>query len=79
MKKLVATNIRFPEEELIMYKRIALEKGESLSNFIRVTIRQKVKSIKKQSINKRDPIFNMKPGHSGISDGAKNHDKYIYR
>ena len=91
MKKLVATNIRFPKEELMEYKQMATEEGKSLSEFLRIIVRgysyQKKNGVKQLDYtkinttpsNKRDPIFELKPWNSRIKDGAKNHDKYIYR
>lgn len=91
MTNLVATNIRFPVDELIEYKQMATAEGKSLSEFLRIIVRgyshQKKSSsvevdfrqIKMNQSKSDEPIWHIHPGCSQFSDGAKNHDKYIYR
>ena len=91
MNNLVATNVRFPKQELIEYKQMAVAEGKSLSEFLRIIVRgyshQKKMSFKKVDFQKiqmnntksDEPIWHIKPWRSKFKDGAKYHDKYIYR
>lgn len=89
MGKLVATNIRLPREDLIAYRQMALEQGISFSEYLRIVLKKYSQQIlvkgkadmRKININhtrEHEPIWNFRPFRSGIKDGAKNHDKYIY-
>ena len=91
MGNLVATNIRLPEEDLALYKEIAMAEKKSFSEYVRQslgeTTKNKVYGIskkpkkKKSSVWKDAPIWNIskyRPYSSGIKDGSVHHDKYIY-
>lgn len=91
-KNLVATSIRFPRERLLVYRQVALEMGKSLSGFINEVVGESVREImlvgkiskrkpKKKMTWVSAPIWNYKKyakWASGVKDGARNHDKYIY-
>lgn len=89
MSKLVVTNIRLTKEELMEYRQMALHEGKSFSEYLRAILEQfahqkkiggKVDASKIDVGKKRsdEPIWSLKGWNSGIVDGAKNHDKYIY-
>ena len=91
MSRLVVTNIRLTREELLEYRQMALEEGRSFSSYVRNALAQKARSdmfgVKGRKIKRRqapreeEPIWNIgkyAKWSSGIRDGAKNHDKYIY-
>lgn len=88
---LVATNIRLPEEDLALYKEIAMAEKKSLSEYVRQalseTTRNKMYGMGKKPKKKKifawkdAPIWNVnkyKAYASGIIDGSIRHDKYIY-
>lgn len=89
---LVATNIRFPKERLLTYRQIALEMGKSLSEFINEVMDDSAREIiltgktskrrpKRKMAWEDAPIWNYKKyakWASGIKNGARKHDKYIY-
>jgi len=88
---LVATNVRFPEDKLLTYRQIALEMGKSLSELINEVMDDTMREIvltgkvskkrTRKTVWEKAPIWNYKKyakWASGIKDGAKNHDKYIY-
>lgn len=76
---MVATVIRFPEEEYNLYKEIARERGESLAEFFRKSARKNIGRRTKKS--PKYSFFNI--GRSvvfkgGPKDGSVNMDKYYY-
>lgn len=91
MKKLTTTNIRLPKEDLLIYRRIALEKGKSFSEFVRSVLadeaikvflgEQKSENKKFVSAYSKAPIWNVnkyKKWASKDKKGSLDHDKYIY-
>lgn len=89
MNKLVVTNIRLTKEELTDFREVALEEGQSLSEYIRSVIGQYIHQKKilgkadTLSINLKrkrsaEAIWDLKPFKSGIKDASLEHDKYIY-
>jgi len=82
----VATNIRLPKEDLEMYRQMAIEAGVSFAEFTRKALEDKTRAVvfggnkisKKSAARKDESIWKLKPFSSGIRDGARNHDKYIY-
>lgn len=89
MSKLVVTNIRLTRDELMEYRQLALSEGKSFSEYLRAVMEQfahqkkiggKVDASKIDIKRKRseEPIWGLKAWNSGVKDGAKDHDKYIY-
>ncbi len=84
MSKLVVTNIRLTKEELMEYRQTALSEEKSFSEFVRLALAEKVRrdtfGFRKKTWQEA-PLWNItkyEKWSSGIKDGAKNHDKYIY-
>lgn len=82
MEEKVATNIRLDKEQLGSLKRIAVEKGKSLAGLFREIVADYlVRAGALSNKNwKKDPFFQIgkKPGHSGVSNVAEEHDAYLY-
>lgn len=91
MSKLTVTNIRLTKEELLEYRQMALAEGKSFSEYVREALGEKARgdmfgmkiggNKKKQMDWEAAPIWNhwkYAKWSSGIKDGSKNHDKYIY-
>lgn len=79
----VATNIRFPRETLQDLKLQAVRRHKSLASLIRDAVEQTYGSLKtrrKASKSSQDKPFAGIIGicHSGIKDGAREHDRDIY-
>lgn len=90
MNDLVVTNIRLTKDELIEYRQMALSEGKSFSEYLRAILEQFTHQIKVrgkadatnidlQTERSSEPIWTLKAWNSGIKDGARDHDKYIYR
>ena len=43
---MVATSIRLPKEELLLYRQIALEEGKSFSELVREELSKKIAPLK---------------------------------
>ena len=79
----VATNIRFPKQRLQELKLCAVRQHQSLASLIRDAVEQvyggpppKAKSLKELH---KDPLFSIVGiCDSGITDGAREHDRDIY-
>ena len=79
----VATNVRLPRETLQELKLEAVHRHKSMASLIREAVEQvygtpkpKAKSVKEF---RNDPIFStIGICHSGIRDGAREHDRDIY-
>ncbi len=78
----VATNIRLEAEQLKQLKRLAVEKGGSLSRLFTEIIADYLERVSTLSGKdwKRDPFFQIgtKPGRSGESAVSEKHDQYLY-
>lgn len=82
MEEKVATNIRLEREQLISLKRIAVEKRKSLAALLREIVADYLARAGALSDKnwKNDPFFQVgqKPGRSGFSNVAEEHDAHIY-
>ncbi|MBI3595980.1 MAG: ribbon-helix-helix protein, CopG family [Nitrospirae bacterium] len=78
----VATNIRLEAEQLKQLKRIAVEKGASLSKLFKEIIADYLERVSTLSGKdwRKDPFFQIgrKPGRSGESTVSEAHDHYLY-
>ncbi|HET6465557.1 MAG TPA: CopG family transcriptional regulator [Nitrospiria bacterium] len=78
----VATNIRLEAEQLKQLKRIAVEKGASLSKLFKEIIADYLERVSTLSGKdwRKDPFFQIgrKPGRSGESTVSEEHDHYLY-
>lgn len=78
----VTTNIRLEAEQLKQLKRLAVEKGGSLSRLFSEIIADYLERVNTLSGKgwKKDPFFQIggKPGHSGESAVSEEHDHYLY-
>ncbi len=78
----VATNIRLEAEQIKQLKRIAVEKGASLSKLFKEIIADYLERVSTLSGKdwKKDPFFQIgrKPGRSGESMVSEQHDDYLY-
>ncbi len=82
METKVTTNIRLDAEQLKQLKRIAVEKGASLSKLFQQMISDYLERVSTLSGKdwRKDPFFQVgkRPGRSGTSDISEKHDRYIY-
>lgn len=78
----VATNIRVEAEQIKQLKRIAVERGASLSRLFKEIIADYLERVSALSGKdwKKDPFFQIgtKPGRSGESMVSEQHDYYLY-
>ena len=78
----VATNIRLEAEQIKQLKRIAVERGASLSRLFKEIIADYLERVSTLSGKewKKDPFFQIgtKPGRSGESMVSEQHDYYLY-
>jgi hypothetical protein len=78
----VSTNIRLETDQLKQLKRVAVEKGTSLSNLFQEIINDYLERVSTLSGKdwKRDPFFQIgrRPGRSGESMVSEQHDHYLY-
>jgi len=82
MSSKVATNIRLETEQLKQLKRIAVEKGASLSKLFNEIIADYLERVSTLSGKdwRKDPFFQVgrKPARSGESMVSEEHDHYLY-
>ncbi len=84
VQTLVATNMRFPKEELKKYKELASMEGKSLSEFLRENLRLAIRLKilgKNVEVKKNPSIWNLKKYKkwaSKVKDGARRHNYYLY-
>lgn len=81
--ELIATNIRLPKKDLLLYRAVALEEGVSFSEYIRRLLKRTVMSVslpKAKRMSKKRSLWDVGryAVKIGIKDGSVNHDKYIY-
>ena len=78
----VSTNIRLEVDQLKQLKRVAVEKGTSLSNLFQEIINDYLERVSTLSGKdwKSDPFFGIgkAPGRSGESFVSENHNRYLY-
>jgi hypothetical protein len=78
----VTTNIRLDAEQLKQLKRIAVEKGASLSKLFQQMISDYLERVSTLSGKdwRKDTFFQVgkRPGRSGASNISEKHDRYIY-
>ena len=79
----VATNIRLEATQLHQLKRLAVERGVSLSALFQELIADYL--VRVSTLTGRDwradPFFQVggRPGRSGHAHGAEEHDRHLYR
>ena len=82
MPPIVATNIRLESEQLKSLKRLAVEKGLSLSKLFRQMISEYLArgSDVPGKDWRKDPFFSLglKPGRSGRKSISEEHNAYLY-
>ena len=78
----VSTNIRLETGQIKELKRIAVEKGSSLSKLFQEIINDYLERVSALSGKdwKGDPFFQIgrRPGRSGLSTVSEEHDRYLY-
>jgi len=78
----VATNVRLEREQLKQLKRIALEKGASLSRLFEQIISEYLERTSALSGKEweKDPFFRIgkKPGRSGLRNVSEMHNRHLY-
>ena len=79
----VSTNIRLEAAYVKELKRVAVEKGTSLSQVFHQIISDYLERVKALSGTawKRDPFFRIgkRPGRSGLPTVSEEHDRHLYR
>ncbi|MEW6087356.1 MAG: CopG family transcriptional regulator [bacterium] len=76
----IATNIRLPEEVLKALKYRAIEEKKSVNQIIREAVEKFLASVVETKKYKNDPLENIIGiAESGIRDGSRNHDYYLYK
>jgi len=80
MTTLKRTQMYFPEDMLTELRLVASAKKESISEVVREAVTSFLKQKNSQTKNwESDPLWDMVgTGNSGISDGSRNHDFYLY-
>ncbi len=76
---MIPTLIRLPEEEYLLYKELARERGESLAEFFRMAARKDRTVVKRKS--PKYSFWNIGTtviAKGGPKDGSVNHDKFYY-
>jgi hypothetical protein len=78
----VSTNIRLDAAYMKELKRVAVEKGTSLSQIFHQIISDYLERVKALSGRnwKRDPFFQIgkRPGRSGLTAISEEHDRHLY-
>ncbi len=78
----VSTNIRLEAGQIKELKRIAVEKGASLSKLFQEIINDYLVRVSALSGKdwKKDPFFQIgrRPGRSGLSTVSEEHNDYLY-
>jgi hypothetical protein len=79
----ISTNIRVEAAYLKELKRVAVEKGTSLSQIFHQVISDYLERVKALSGTawRRDPFFQIgkRPGRSGGHRVSEEHDRHLYR
>lgn len=79
----VSTNVRLDPAQLRQLKRLAAERGVTLSAIFQDMISDYVGRVSALSGKDwhDDPFFKVgrRPGRSGLSNVAEQHDRYLYR
>jgi hypothetical protein len=82
LSKKVATNIRLEAEQIKQLKRIAVEKGTSLSRLFQEIVSEYLARVSALSGKewRKDPFFQIgkRPGRSGLTVVSEQHDRYLY-
>ena len=75
----VSTNIRLPEEVLKALKYRAIEEKKSVNQLIREAIELSLGTPVQPEKHRKDPFDDIIGiAKSGIKDGSKHHDRYLY-
>lgn len=79
MSSNIATNIRLPKEVLKALKYKAIEEKKSVNQLIREAIEKFLATAIKPERHTKDPFEDIIGiVKSGIKDGSKRHDSYLY-
>ena len=83
METRVSTNVRLDPAQLRQLKRLAAERGVTLSAIFQEMIGDYVARVGALTGKdwQQDPFFKLgrRPGRSGLSRVAEQHDRYLYR
>ena len=79
----VSTNVRLDPAQIRQLKRLAAERGVTLSAIFREMIGDYIGRVSALTGKdwEKDPFFKVgrRPGRSGLSRVAAQHDRYLYR
>jgi len=79
MPGMVATNIRLPEETLKALKYKAIEERKSVNQMIREAIETSLLAAPGHERHEKDAFEDViGSARSGIKDGSRRHDQYLY-